>query len=355
MGNCLSSRKRGGNNNNHHHHANNINPFDDLLGNTSQSRSRHRNIPLDQRPDRRLKHPAKWTHDVASEGPAPSLKQLARMREEFWHTRVTGRQEVWQTIRTVVELLYEDSSDDALFTANEILHAAEITSPSGNLSHSLWDSLGNKYKLEQYVVSNPTNLRPDSSPRSSNDTERTSVSYKSSLNENLKERRKGKGSTNMAESESTAARDGKTIEVTSSTAVFLFNDGTRHTVEIWSDERIKDISTRVIELAGFNPQRHRARFFMNGRELDKKFQPLMSYHGDKKDWTENQIISVFVQDLQILAPHLVPLPVAPPTPTTAAPVLPPPQPQSPSMPDAENEVPREATKEASPPAPTKEE
>lgn len=135
---------------------------DSVQSGTSRSpRRRHRdqralhehiNKPLRQHkwasPDRR------WTSE-----------KLRSERIEFFDTRVAGRPEIWQTIRTVVDVLQESSSPEAgdedsngLATAQSILSAAEISLPTGDLADGVYDSFGNYYQLPQWVISDPTNL-----------------------------------------------------------------------------------------------------------------------------------------------------------------------------------------------------
>jgi len=104
---------------------------------------------------------------------------LRRERIEFFDTRVTGRQEVWQTIHAVLEVLWasqravrngqmgrrsedegpsEQDPSIALATAQSILDAAEITLPTGDLHHGVYDAQGNYYQLPHHIVSDPTNL-----------------------------------------------------------------------------------------------------------------------------------------------------------------------------------------------------
>ncbi|EWC43958.1 hypothetical protein DRE_01310 [Drechslerella stenobrocha 248] len=338
MGNCLSSRKSGdGDEDNGGQHGNNNQlpqqyPLDDFAAAVSGMRrqergaasrsSRYRNLPLDQRPDKKLRRHV-WTHDVPSEGRPPTLQALDRMREEFWHTRVTGREEIWHTVRTVIEVLMADDSEDALLTAREMLHAAEITVPSGDLTGSAYDVFGNKYKFPAYVVSNPTNVLTEedeadaaatgatNSPRSSNDSLRSSSSYKSGLSEGARQRRrrdaKGKGPAEVSVMETR-------LSVSTSTAIFRLSDARDYRVEFWSDERLKDILPRLIELAEIDTRTHRLKLILGGAELDMD-KPLHSLL-----WSPEMVITAIVQDLRIVAPHLVKL--APPPPQRIDPRVP---------------------------------
>ncbi|KAK4159225.1 hypothetical protein QBC43DRAFT_132263 [Cladorrhinum sp. PSN259] len=148
----------------------------DESANASGSRHRRRQShrPLAQHINRPLR-PTQWT----SQGRVWTPAALRREREEFFDTRVTGRQEVWQTIRAALEVLWASqeairngqagrtSEDDgpseqdpsiALATAQSILAAAEITLPTGDLSNGVYDSMGNYYQIPPPIVSDPTNL-----------------------------------------------------------------------------------------------------------------------------------------------------------------------------------------------------
>lgn len=119
---------------------------------------------------------------------------MARERAEFFDTRVTGRQEIWQTLRAALEVLWEadiaaaarqqehllqqQNGDEttgiqdqgssrseieedpaiALATAQSIITAADITLPTGDLAQGAYDALGNYYSLPEHVVSDPINI-----------------------------------------------------------------------------------------------------------------------------------------------------------------------------------------------------
>ncbi|KAI0126200.1 hypothetical protein BJ170DRAFT_597425 [Xylariales sp. AK1849] len=102
--------------------------------------------------------------------------QLAKERAEFFDTRVTGREEVWQTLQAALGVLWEEKSaqdasvttaegdfdsETALATAQSILKAAEITLPTGDLANGVYDSLGHYYALPEFVVTDPVNVAED--------------------------------------------------------------------------------------------------------------------------------------------------------------------------------------------------
>ncbi|KAL6718000.1 hypothetical protein ACLMJK_004085 [Lecanora helva] len=83
--------------------------------------------------------------------------ELDRERQEFFETRVTGRSEIWATLKAVVGLLAEGD----IPTAQSILDAAAITVPTGDLKNGVYDEAGNLYQLPDHIISDPQNLVPD--------------------------------------------------------------------------------------------------------------------------------------------------------------------------------------------------
>ncbi|KAL2125859.1 hypothetical protein VTI74DRAFT_2454 [Chaetomium olivicolor] len=148
---------------------------------TSRRRRRHSRQPLDQHINKPLRR-HEWTSHDRQWTPAA----LRRERIEFFDTRVTGRQEIWQTLHAALEVLWNAdeaarngqmrrrmSEDDgpseedpavALATAQSILDAADITLPTGDLYNGAYDALGNYYQLPHQIVADPSNLlwRPGS-------------------------------------------------------------------------------------------------------------------------------------------------------------------------------------------------
>ncbi|PHH92066.1 hypothetical protein CDD83_9092 [Cordyceps sp. RAO-2017] len=120
--------------------------------------------PLDQHINKPLRR-----HEWASKDRQWSRRDLDAERADFFDTRVTGRPEIWQTIRAALQVLGQpaipdDSNDedlDGLATAQSILSAAEISLPTGDLANGAYDSLGNYYQLPPWVVADPTNLAQD--------------------------------------------------------------------------------------------------------------------------------------------------------------------------------------------------
>jgi Ubiquitin-binding domain len=80
-------------------------------------------------------------------------EQLDREREEYFDTRVTGRQETWSAIRMAVDAMTDD-----LDTAQTILDAAGITIPTGDLVQGAYDEFGNYYTVPEHCLSDPLNM-----------------------------------------------------------------------------------------------------------------------------------------------------------------------------------------------------
>ncbi|KZZ96150.1 Ubiquitin supergroup [Moelleriella libera RCEF 2490] len=92
-------------------------------------------------------------------------EQLRRERIDFFDTRVSGRQEIWQAIRAAIDVMQGWDHEilggwtvEGLATAQSILFAAEISLPTGDLANGVYDSFGNYYQLPQWVVSDPDNM-----------------------------------------------------------------------------------------------------------------------------------------------------------------------------------------------------
>ncbi|KAL8863022.1 MAG: hypothetical protein Q9178_000395 [Gyalolechia marmorata] len=87
------------------------------------------------------RHPPKtWT---------PS--ELRKEREEFFETRVTGRAEIWGSLKLCCESLREGD----VATAQGILDAVGVTVPTGDLVQGAYDEQGGLYALPGWVVGEP--------------------------------------------------------------------------------------------------------------------------------------------------------------------------------------------------------
>ncbi|KAK4155000.1 hypothetical protein C8A00DRAFT_13929, partial [Chaetomidium leptoderma] len=147
---------------------------DEPLPSGSRRRRRHSHQPLAQHINKPLRR-----HEWTSHNRQWTLAALRRERIEFFDTRVTGRQEIWQTLHAALEILWavdeatrtgqsrRTSEDDgpseedpaiALATAQSILDAADITLPTGDLYNGAYDALGNYYQMLHQIVADPSNL-----------------------------------------------------------------------------------------------------------------------------------------------------------------------------------------------------
>ena len=71
---------------------------------------------------------------------------MVKERREFFETRVTGHRDVWETLKVVVELL----ADGDIPLAQNVVDAAEIVIPTGDLRNGAYDSLG--------IICDPVNV-----------------------------------------------------------------------------------------------------------------------------------------------------------------------------------------------------
>lgn len=137
------------------------------------SASRRRRRGLTQHINRPLR-----TYEWTSQNRIWTPVELRRERDEFFDTRVTGREEIWQTLKAALEVLWaaeaatrqtrisrrsEDGPSEqdpatALATAQSIINAADITLPTGDLRDGAYDPLGNLYQIPRHIISDPSNL-----------------------------------------------------------------------------------------------------------------------------------------------------------------------------------------------------
>ncbi|KAI5305364.1 hypothetical protein KEM56_004619 [Ascosphaera pollenicola] len=123
-------KKRSGSNNNNNNTGNN----------GSSSLDEQCNRPLRPYVWKRRDSKRKWTRS-----------EIEREREEFFETRVTGRQEIWAALKMVAEEMRIGHIENA----QGILDAAGITTPYGDLVDGCYDASGISYKLEPVLVADP--------------------------------------------------------------------------------------------------------------------------------------------------------------------------------------------------------
>ncbi|OHF00814.1 ubiquitin domain-containing protein, partial [Colletotrichum orchidophilum] len=138
-------------------------PAETTQTSSGRRRRHHSSMPLDKHINKALRRHV-WT----SKGRAWTRVALDRERIDFFDTRVTGRPEVWQSLRAALEVVWDpvgqgaaDDGTGGLATAQGILDAAEITLPTGDLAQGAYDQLGNYYPLSEWLVADPTNLVED--------------------------------------------------------------------------------------------------------------------------------------------------------------------------------------------------
>ncbi|KAI0994526.1 hypothetical protein K3495_g13656 [Podosphaera aphanis] len=121
---------------------------------------------------------------------------LEKERKEFFDTRTSGRPEIWQTVKAVLDILRaskddESTVDDGLRTAQQILDAAEITLPHSNMSPGVYDSFGAYYPLPKHIICDPMNVVK--SATSDKDSQCKTEEYENIIEEDIIRRREEKG------------------------------------------------------------------------------------------------------------------------------------------------------------------
>ncbi|KAL8826800.1 MAG: hypothetical protein Q9170_007268, partial [Blastenia crenularia] len=82
---------------------------------------------------------------------------LEKERRDFFETRVTGREEVWGSLRLAIGLLNEGDVEDA----QGVLDASGVTVPTGDLVDGCYDEQGALYQLPSWVVADPERVVED--------------------------------------------------------------------------------------------------------------------------------------------------------------------------------------------------
>ncbi|CAD8140787.1 unnamed protein product [Paramecium octaurelia] len=75
-----------------------------------------------------------------------AIAQIEKLRNIFWETRVEGRQEIWQILRSIIN---EDEE-----TARFLVQEAELKPIKDSLQH-VYDKLGQKYDVPIFCINDP--------------------------------------------------------------------------------------------------------------------------------------------------------------------------------------------------------
>ncbi|CAZ82136.1 unnamed protein product [Tuber melanosporum] len=194
--------------------------------------------------------------------------QLRLRREEYFDTRVTGRMEIWNAIRMAVDVLDED-----LETAQQILNAAGISIPTGDLRNGVFDELGNRYDLPEYCVSIPMNLLQ--TPDGGDDIEEKGAETD---NEETDIRREEKGKMPIHLQEN----------IYSVTARLSDRGGPDIMVRFAKSDHVRVIARRILENAGIPPDQFKIRIAYLGKIL-KDTETLHENH-----WVDGHLVNALV-------------------------------------------------------------
>ncbi|KAF2461115.1 hypothetical protein BDY21DRAFT_403371 [Lineolata rhizophorae] len=105
--------------------------------------------PLSYHPNAPLTRPKRAAH---TPGRRPWTRaRVLRERRDFFDTRVSGRAEVWASVRLVCELVEQGDVGEA----QGVLDAAGCTCPSGDVSKGVFDERGVFYQVPEWVVGWP--------------------------------------------------------------------------------------------------------------------------------------------------------------------------------------------------------
>ncbi|CAD8060720.1 unnamed protein product [Paramecium sonneborni] len=75
-----------------------------------------------------------------------NIGQIEKLRNVFWETRVEGRQEIWQILRSIINEEEE--------TARFLVQEAELKPIKDSLQH-VYDKLGQKYDVPIFCINDP--------------------------------------------------------------------------------------------------------------------------------------------------------------------------------------------------------
>jgi hypothetical protein len=172
---------------------------------------------------------------------------------------VTGREEIWQAIRTALELLWAEgddggeSDDGSVATAQTVLEAAGITIPTGNLRDGVYDAFGAYYKLDDWVVSYPTNMvQVDGEDKDVGDESEGAVDEEEAIR-----RREEKGKAVISEADMIRVK------------ARLSDSGDDVVVKVGKDDSVRQLTKRVFEESGVSFPLILERFFKsNKQQLD---------------------------------------------------------------------------------------
>ncbi|ROV95195.1 hypothetical protein VMCG_08589 [Cytospora schulzeri] len=264
-------------------------------------RHRHSRQPLDQHINKPLR-----THEWSSEDRTWSPSALNRERAAFFDTRVSGRQEIWQTLKAALEVLWaadnasrdppdiQDNSETeadidadehnpavALATAQSILDAADITLPTGDLADGAYDPLGNYYQLPAHIVSDPTNIAScanDVAALGESKADVTADEDTTRDEEDGEQRREEKGKAVV-----------NTRDLVSAT--IRMSDTSRDLkLEVGKDETVRSVINHISREIGYRPGHH-IRLIFIGKVL-RENSSLMA-----QGWQPGNVINAFVYEL----------------------------------------------------------
>lgn len=168
--------------------------------------------------------------------------------------------------------------DGGLATAQEILRAAQISLPTGDLSNGAYDAWGQFYQIPEHIASDPTNLRDENS--SVDGAKDENVGDKSEESEDLSD-------------ETLRRREAKGKAVVDPNDSFIFkarrSDGeaTDLTITVSKHDSVKMVARRLKVKAGLQPAQQ-VRISFLGKMLDEK--KTLTEEG----WKEGLVVNAYI-------------------------------------------------------------
>jgi len=215
-------------------------------------------------------------------------RQIDQERDDFFFTRVTGHPEVWQTIKTALEVIWAGGdpadADGGWATAQAILRAASITVPNGYIHRGVFDQQGAKYDLPKHIICDPANLVVED-PVVVDDGSNDEIGDKS---EGVSEEEEDEAAILQRREEK-----GKGVEVEQMQLKARRNDGVSHDLVISAgrQDTVKQILRKFSQSAGISPPKHLQLYYM-GKRLDPELTLL------DQGWVDGYMLSAFISDIQ---------------------------------------------------------
>ncbi|TKA28626.1 hypothetical protein B0A50_02953 [Salinomyces thailandicus] len=152
------------------------------------------------RPNKPIRAPSPVAKSPAQIYPPPPWTRsiLERERASFFDTRVTGRQECWEALRLVCDMLLQGNVEDA----QGVMDAANLSSPQGRVAidkgrhrhrGGVYDERGELYDIPAWVVTDPQDLVEDAGEKDLDGASDSDADHEETVATEQQREQKGKG------------------------------------------------------------------------------------------------------------------------------------------------------------------